>query len=301
MEILKAKLAICVVLLAAAVVVRGDCGNITVIPLGSDSVGSSGKPVCGWKALFVEPSSPSLSDLDLEDSWYATDLDSDHFKPVTMPMGSSLTCPQLAGLADVVSPFPSKSNVYVRREFEVDPAMVSTMVDMVVHYIVDNQIMKTYINGQEFGFAYPHRAKCEGVTRVDSLKIPASYIRPGKNTLAIQAWDDGHMAFLDLSLSFEFCTEGELHPCTASEGGAPSLCRARCSGQANFCRNKESTSCQLPFHADLMGDCLCETASSLSCSGAIADLAPGVCYPSEWKSSEISRLVGCPPRAEPCA
>ena len=55
MEILKAKLSLCVVLLAAIVVVRGVCDDIPIVSLVSDLVDSLGTSVCEYKALSVEP------------------------------------------------------------------------------------------------------------------------------------------------------------------------------------------------------------------------------------------------------
>lgn len=292
-------------MLAVWQTVNADCLDLPGIPLGTESLKESKGQVCGYTALITGTNGENdVEQLGLAD-WFKANFSSSLFKSVALPLGSETKCPEYADAKDLTS-WPGPSKVYLRREFELPAESMDMMQDIEATYIVDDRIITVYVNEQvvTLGPRVSNGPGCGYFTAKNKFTIPASFLVAGKNVLAVEAADYGGTAYLDLGLAFRACSNtvasAELHPCSAlaASGGASRGCRARCD-EKDHCRNRRTEDCSAPYAPDVSGSCLCTAAESLMCSGPVDPLAAeGVCYESEWVTSQVSRVAFCAPEFE---
>ena len=289
---MKLQLAVLVVSGLVAVTSAG-CGTSLLVPEGAWAIDTIKSKVCGWRAIFAQKgTSAGIDEIDtlgLRDSWFALDQDHERFEAVTMPMGSNIRCGHQR-YSKFSTPFGPDANAYVRNEFELDPAVISTLTRIRTKYQIDGKIEEIFINGQRLNINLPARKTCSSISRIGLFHVPGSMLRAGKNTIALRASPSAHKStFLDIGMHIDFCgIGGPLFPCMKTKQSA---CRARCAEQ-NTCQNKLASACGSKFVPDVTGDFFCMTAPGLACSGPFSDAAPGVCYESSWINHEATRPVG---------
>lgn len=275
---------------------RADCRELAAVPFGVDSLKDGMGKACGYTGRSVSPDvSPNNGD-----EWSAINYTDPLFKPVALPMGSRGFCSQMAP-SKYVSGWSGISDLLIRRTFSIDQNALASIKNMVVTYMVDDMVSEIFLNGEPVEFnVRPFVRGCQALTARVPVIVPLSALTAGQNVLALRAKNVRGDAYLDLALSFTMCSEAgsdetDLHACSAVDSASAGTgCRARCETEG-YCRNKAPEECGTSYHADVMGSCLCEAVDTLSCSGAPADEAPGVCYASTWMPSKVARLSVCVP------
>ena len=281
-----------------------ECTSFTGVRPGTSGIDQGYGKTCGFWGLIVPGANPEESmPAGLVDTWYKMEVGAPGYLKVSMPMGRTdgETCPRYPAV-DMWTPWAvGVSSLFVRKEFELTAEFLAVIDTLTIYYIVQDDLVKTYLNEQ---MITPRRrfhsrdSGCLKYGRYNWFDVPASALKVGKNVLATQALKSAGLGYFDIGFDFKSCSgdvDG-LHQCSQSNGlGAGSgRCRTRCDEQ-DSCRNKDAAECEASFKPDVEGECMCTTGTALGCSGAFEDAPPGVCYESEWTTSQVSRMSFCPP------
>ena len=293
-----------IVLTSSTAASAEECNSFSGVRPGTSGIAQGYGKTCGFWGLIVPGANPEESmPAGLVDTWYKMQVGAPGYLRVSMPMGKTdgETCPRYSPV-DMWTPWAiGVSSLFVRKEFELSAEFLAVIDTMTVNYIVEDDLVKTYLNEKVVTPRtrfHNNESGCQKYGRYNSFDVPASALQAGKNVLAVQALKSEGLGYFDIGFSFKSCNGAvdSLHQCSQANGlgGGSGRCRIRCDEQ-DSCRNKDAAECEASFKPDVDGECMCSTDTALGCSGAFEDAPAGVCYESAWATSQVSRMSFCPP------